>query len=86
MSNQNDDGHSADCTFRKCAHPESPLVCPFVRDIPAHGDSRAPGTAPKNLAEMYDSPPCKHEWRLLGPTNGRPDFYCVFCLTVSKGN
>ena len=28
-----DDGHSAECTYSKCAHPESGTPCPFVRTL-----------------------------------------------------
>ena len=81
----NPDGHSSKCTWTKCAHPESPEPCPFVKPeqfVPfeeeLEREMNRPGPAP-----------CKHEWRQLFVRSqtdphehpAEPGgFYCVFCL------
>ena len=43
----NDDGHTSECNYQACAHPESPEPCPFVR--------QSQPSAPKS--------DCVHDWR-----------------------
>lgn len=79
--NQSDDGHDTQCSFRKCAHPESPNPCPFVQD-----------DKPVTLSRPSDHyfKDCRHEWRQrFEIERGRHSlepagFYCVFCLKIQK--
>lgn len=69
----NDDGHTSECTWQHCAHPESPNPCPFAK----------PADHEPSLAKE-----CDHDWRqLLGVRQRLPDmvaFYCTKCLDIQS--
>ena len=74
-----EDGHDTSCTFRKCAHPESPEPCPFLRDqIVKLDDPRIIWVPPAPEGD------CKHEWRQLVMSARTVRFFCIYCLERHK--
>lgn len=75
-----DDGHDAQCTYSKCAHPDSPNPCPFAREVLSE-----PLPKPKPYRWQEN---CIHEWHQyfeLFFSDGYPGlephgYYCVRCL------
>jgi hypothetical protein len=71
-----DDGHDTNCTFRKCAHPESPEPCPFVRD------EQDMLTVSNHVAVESHRP----EWRQVAGLTRQdgPWFYCIHCKKIEQ--